>query len=920
MRPKQITMSAFGPYAEKTVIDMDKLGTKGLYLITGDTGAGKTTIFDAISYALFGEASGDVRDASMFRSKYADKETPTFVELVFEYNGKEYKVKRNPEYMRPNKKGDGETKETAKAEMILPDGSDVNKITEVNEKIKELLGVNKKQFSQICMIAQGDFRKLLDADTKSRIEIFRNIFKTEKFKEIQDNVARDTKNLSEKKEDTKKSINQYIDSIKCDETDVKYLELQKAQAGEMLTEDAVKLIESIIETDENNKKDADEKLENIDKDLNDINVKIETSKKQKQNKKQFEENEENLKSKRSHLEQAEKVFESEKEKQADKKKLEEKSALIKDKLPKFEELDQLNRDLCKNISRAKELQEKITNAKSDIGQLKRDEVNYKEELDSLKDCNEKCIFVKRQQEDYKAKAKNINELKDKFNEYNHLEKKLEENKKDVELAINESTRLIEVFSCKNDLFLKEQAGIIAQSLQNNKPCPVCGSLEHPSPAIKSDDAPTEADVKKAKKLADEATEKANRMSQDVKSLEGRIKELKSSLNQDGKKIISDFELLTAEVQLKAVEFENNFALSEIKSQIEELEKAVERKDKIEKELPEIQKKISDIDKNLREWEKEHEGCETLAEEKFEQVSKIKQELEFESVDAAKKKISELKARIDEINEAYTKAQNEVKETTESIKLLEGGQKTLKTALETIVDYDEDALNSKYEELNNQKEEVTKIRDSVNSRITNNSDNLKEIKSKSKELIGIEKEYEWMNTLSETLNGKITGKERIQLETYVQMSYFDKIINKANLRLLTMTDNQYELKRREENKNSGQVGLDLDVIDHYNGTVRSVSSLSGGESFKASLSLALGLSDEVQSSAGGIKIDTMFVDEGFGSLDEESLQQALKALTGLSDGNRLVGIISHVTALNERIDNKIIVKKEREHGSKITIEA
>ena len=920
MRPKQITMSAFGPYAEKTVIDMDKLGTKGIYLITGDTGAGKTTIFDAISYALFGEASGDVRDASMFRSKYADKETPTFVELVFEYNGKEYKVKRNPEYMRPNKKGDGETKETAKAEMILPDGSDVNKITEVNEKIKELLGVNKKQFSQICMIAQGDFRKLLDADTKSRIEIFRNIFKTEKFKEIQDNVARDTKNLSEKKEDTKKRINQYIDSIKCDETDVKYLELQKAQVGEMLTEDAVKLIESIIETDENNKKDADEKLENIDKDLNDINVKIETSKKQKQNKKQFEENEENLKSKRSHLEQAEKAFESEKEKQADKKKLEEKSALIKDKLPKFEELDQLNRDLCKNTSRAKKLQEIIANAKSNIGQLKRDEVNYKEELDSLKDCNEKCIFVKRQQEDYKAKAKNINELKDKFNEYNHLEKKLEENKKDVELAINESTRLIEVFSCKNDLFLKEQAGIIAQSLQNNKPCPVCGSLEHPSPAIKSDEAPTEADVKQAKKLADEATEKANRMSQDVKSLEGRIKELKNSLNQDGKKIISDFELLTAEVQLKAVESENNSALGKIKSQIEELEKAVERKDKIEKELPEIQKKISDIDKNLREWEKEHEGCEKLAEEKFEQVSKIKQELEFESVDVAKKKISELKARIDEIDEAYTKAQNEVKETTESIKLLEGGQKTLKAALETIVDYDEDALNSKYEELNNQKEEVTKIRDSVNPRITNNSDNLKEIKSKSEELIGIEKEYEWMNALSETLNGKITGKERIQLETYVQMSYFDKIINKANLRLLTMTDNQYELKRREENKNSGQVGLDLDVIDHYNGTVRSVSSLSGGESFKASLSLALGLSDEVQSSAGGIKIDTMFVDEGFGSLDEESLQQALKALIGLSDGNRLVGIISHVTALNERIDNKIIVKKEREHGSKITIEA
>ena len=468
--------------------------------------------------------------------------------------------------------------------------------------------------------------------------------------------------------------------------------------------------------------------------------------------------------------------------------------------------------------------------------------------------------------------------------------------------------------------MKEQAGIIAQSLQNNKPCPVCGSLEHPLPAIKSDEAPTEADVKQAKELADEARKKATSMSLNVKSLDGRIEELKNSLNQDGKKIIPDFELLTAKAQLVTVESENNSVLSEIKSQIEELKKAVERKDKIEKELPGIQKKISDIDTNLREWYKEHKGCETKAKEKFEQVKKIKQELEFESVDVAKKKISELKAQVYEIDKAYTEAQNEVNQTTESIKLLEGHQKGLKTALKTIVDYDEDALNSKYEELNNQKEKVTKIRDSVNSRITNNSDNLKEIKLKSKELIGLEKEYEWMNALSETLNGQITGKERIQLETYVQMSYFDRIINKANLRLLTMTDNQYELKRREENKNSGQVGLDLDVIDHYNGTVRSVSSLSGGESFKASLSLALGLSDEVQSSAGGIKIDTMFVDEGFGSLDEESLQQALKALIGLSDGNRLVGIISHVAALNERIDNKIIVKKEREQGSKITIEA
>ena len=255
----------------------------------------------------------------------------------------------------------------------------------------------------------------------------------------------------------------------------------------------------------------------------------------------------------------------------------------------------------------------------------------------------------------------------------------------------------------------------------------------------------------------------------------------------------------------------------------------------------------------------------------------------------------------------------------NISELNGQQEGLKKALENTVDYDENELVEQQIQLLEEKKNLDTERDAINSRIDNNKDNLNNINLKSSELIDVEKEYVWMNSLANTVNGQISGKERIQLETYVQMSYFDRIINKANTRLLMMTDNQYELKRREDNKLGGQVGLDLDVIDHYNGTTRTVASLSGGESFKASLSLALGLSDDIQSSAGGIKIDTMFVDEGFGSLDDESLQQALKALTGLSDGNRLVGIISHVVALNEKIDNKIIVKKDRENGSFVRIE-
>ena len=290
MRPTKITMSAFGPYAGEVSIDMTTLGSNGIYLITGDTGAGKTTIFDAISFALFGEASGDIRTNSEFRSKYAKPEAKTFVEMEFEYDGKTYKVKRNPEYMRPKTHGDGETKEPANAELICPDGRVVSKQKEVTKEIEQLLGVNKNQFSQICMIAQGDFRKLLDTDTKDRVKIFRHIFKTEKFQKIQEQVIKNTKELYIKKEDIKKSVNQYIGSVKCDETDVIYLELLKAQAGEMLTEDAVKLIESIIDIDENGLAVVNEKIASITEELTKVNAKIELVKSQNESKKQFENN------------------------------------------------------------------------------------------------------------------------------------------------------------------------------------------------------------------------------------------------------------------------------------------------------------------------------------------------------------------------------------------------------------------------------------------------------------------------------------------------------------------------------------------------------------------------------------------------------------------------------------------------------
>jgi DNA repair protein SbcC/Rad50 len=269
--------------------------------------------------------------------------------------------------------------------------------------------------------------------------------------------------------------------------------------------------------------------------------------------------------------------------------------------------------------------------------------------------------------------------------------------------------------------------------------------------------------------------------------------------------------------------------------------------------------------------------------------------------------------------AHDQAQSDLQKSKENISGYESSIKSLKSQLSSGCALDKDEELEKKTDIENKKGEDDAKSKAIHTRIETNTQALTNIRAKSDSLSELEKRYTWMKSLSNTANGNISGKEKIMLETYIQMTYFERIIDRANTRLMTMSGGQYELKRRREAENNrSQSGLDLDVIDHYNGTERSVKTLSGGESFKASLSLALGLSDEIQASAGGVKLDTMFVDEGFGSLDEESLDQAMRALSGLADGNRLVGIISHVGELKNRIDKQIIVTKDKSGGSRATI--
>ncbi len=467
----------------------------------------------------------------------------------------------------------------------------------------------------------------------------------------------------------------------------------------------------------------------------------------------------------------------------------------------------------------------------------------------------------------------------------------------------------------NRAFLDEQAGIIAETLKKGEPCPVCGALEHPCIARKSETAPTEAELKKAKEAAEKARSVAEKKSSDCKTakatLDAKTGEAKKQINNLWlNKSIEEAATLLSDEQAAA-----SADVDRLNADIAAEEKKITRRNELapiipekETELKQTEQDISDCDINLKSQK-------SALTEKKTQHENEKKTLSFANKAEAAKEVSLLESRIDEMKTAYNSAQEKMQTSNEKIAGYRSSIEKFSEQLSSGCRLDREEETKRKTDIQAGRDKADAAFRELDKRIETNGHVLKNIRDKAGSLIDLEKRYAWMKALSNTANGNISGKEKVMLETYIQMTYFDRIIARANTRFMVMSGGQYELKRRKEAENNrSQSGLDLDVIDHYNGTERSVKTLSGGESFKASLSLALGLSDEIQASAGGVKLDTMFVDEGFGSLDEDSLNQAMRALSGLADGNRLVGIISHVGELKNRIDRQIVVNKERSGGS------
>ena len=919
MRPLKLKISAFGPYSGVTEFDFEKLGTGGLYLITGDTGAGKTTIFDAITYALYGEPSGKNREVSMLRSKYADDSTPTEVELVFSYRDKEYKVKRNPECEREAKRGGGTTKQTANAEITYPDGKVVTKIKDVDSAIKEIIGIDRNQFCQIAMIAQGDFLKLLLAPTKERMEIFRHIFKTELFADLQERLKRESGKLSDECDATKRSIKQYIDGIVFDEDNTDFIEVSKAKNGDLTIEDTISILEKIISDDKNEEVKLSEEQEKLQKDSDAIKLIITKANDIISAKKDLEENEKVSKEEESKRAELSEKLKEENAKQPEVKELNEKVAKIKALLPDYDELQAKECLFNKNKQFIDNSAEAIEKLKADISDIEKEIESLSEESKALDKAGEEKLKLESEKSNLKGNADKLNALKQNLVALDKAQTDYDFALKDYKLKQAKAEQTDADFKSLNVAYLNAQAGILADTLKDDIPCPVCGSVNHPNIAIKPDNAPTKEALEELQNQLNKDNEAANTARTNAGSFKGALDEKTENATKEISNLLGDVELCNAkatiEEKLEAVDNKIN----ETEKLITDAQKKVERKAEIGELIPQKNETLETAKRKLTEItdEAKNKTAENTALEK--RIAELKEKLTLESKEKAESEIDSLTKKAEQIVKALEAVQNAVNSNKEKIAALKSAKEEILKRIGKDTDIDLEKETEKQQKLTDELADLVKKSKIIHSRITANESSLENIKLKSGDLLTTEKKYTWVKALSNTANGQLSGQQKIMLETYIQMNYFDRIIARANTRLMIMTDGQYDLVRRKEAlSKSGQSGLDLDVIDHYNGSHRSVKTLSGGESFKASLALALGLADEIQSSAGGIKLDTMFVDEGFGSLDEESLAAAMKALSSLAESDRLVGIISHVGELKQKIDKQIIITKDKAGGSKAEI--
>jgi len=923
MRPIKLTIQAFGAYVQDKqgnpiTIDFTQLGRKGLFLVTGDTGAGKTTIFDAITYALFDKTSGQTRDGAMMRSTYAPDNVRTFVELEFEYNGTTYTIWRSPAQPNPGKK----TPLAAEASLKIGTQAPITKLKDVNDKIIEIVGLNFDQYSQIAMIAQGKFRELLLADTKKRSEIFRSIFATGKYLDLQAKLRTDVKELQDKVNIQRSSVVQYIEGAVCQEDKPEASVLanakQQVSKNQMTVADACAIISGILESDKLEK-------EAKDKEYNDVGKELETVKLNLQTLQTYSENIKSLGEKRNEKNRLEtevkpglkSAFDEAQSHQGEIDQLAADIARMNLTMGDYQKLTECSTDILNKGKALGKKRQELGSVSEDKAKLDKKISDADQELSQSTNPDPEIATITARQTAINTEKGQISTIKSQYNNYVAEKGKLPELLEKLQAANKKWEEKNNEYIQQHTLFIASQAGILAQELTEGAPCPVCGSTHHPAPAALEQAALTKEQLDDLQEQLDGFKKAAETASSNHGNQKTMVDATCSSLLENAKPVLGE---LTIETLPGAIESANERLDSEFnqnKEKLAELNKLSERRKELEKILQD-RPKLSELISKESTLEKDKVALESEINGLKERETELRNSLEYETESKAKEALAGKEKAKKTLESNIERANTNLQDYGKKIALIDGSIKQLEELTKQAPAFDQESLNASKTALEGKQTELDKLRQALATTIKTNQTAIDNISKASASLNDLEQELTWKSALSRTANGDLNGKEKVNLEVYVQMAYFDRILERANTRLLTMSSGQYELKRSNTSKGGGQAGLDLDVIDHYNGSTRSVKSLSGGESFMASLSLALGLSDEIQSTSGGIQIDTMFVDEGFGSLDEETLEQAIKALNQLTEGDRLIGIISHVAELR-RIDKQIIVTKDRSSFSQVRIQ-
>ncbi len=914
MKPLHLTMSAFGPYADKIEVPFERFGESGLYLVTGDTGAGKTTIFDAITFALYGESSGKVRDSSMLRSDYASPTQKTEVCLTFSYKGEIYKVERTPQYERAKARGDGTTKEVASATLIYPDGKVLTGVKQVTTAITELIGIDSKQFAQIVMIAQGDFLELLLADTVKRSGIFRKIFNTEKIQLFQKNIKQQALEQKRNLDMQKESVMQYVSQIVCNTTELETLrDGAEIYTLKPLTDE----LEKSIKDDETAYNQSQINLDVIRKTLEQLSSKLDKAKECEKTKKDYESAKQNLDLLKLKLESLEQNLKNAQQNQPECDKLKSEIAKLENEMPIYTALE--NAEIQVKKASEKQNQLKTEQTKLDLEQemLKK----RLSELETLINELQNSAVELEQLKNIKISLDNIkNELYEMQTQYEkacQAYKDYQKIKKDFENANAVYNDVNSKFLNYEQLFFSEQAGILAKDLIENTPCPVCGSLHHPKPATLSNSAISQKQLEDAKKLAETARNKMTQASEKAAQIKSVYELAKEQMEKQAVKLFGEnHDKIGVELQ-KANNDEQNKRL-ECENKIKECEKKLEdiKNYKNEQELK--TKALNINEQNKQKCQADFVTYTAQLSSANAQLETLKNQTRYSSQILAKEALLNAQNKLDELQKQIETAQTALNNANEQKIKYTTLVGTLSEQLEKMPEQDITALENKYNSLEIEQKQLDTEHKNRFNRISTNKSIYNKIKDGIAALEKQDKYCTMLKRLSDTANGEISGK-KLTFENYILAFYFEQIVAAANERFYRMTSGQYKLVRRKDGINGrAQGGLELDVMDFYTGKVRNVRTLSGGESFKASLSLALGLSDVIQLGAGGVEIDAMFIDEGFGSLDAESLDTAMRILESLAGDNRQIGIISHVSELRNRIERKILVTRKRQ-GSDLKLE-